>query len=190
MRYYDGEPNRWRGFVLGLAGSVAGLMAMDAYWKYVAPQLTPEENGSEGGSSNGQSHALDNVSLVGKYYREEESSTEALGRLIYESLTGYTPRSPEAKEVLSYLVHWGYGMFQGGMYGALRSQAEGLDLKGGMLYGAGLWLVGDEMAVPALGLQGGPTTVSGVQHLHRLGAHLAYGMGTATATQILHRFFK
>jgi hypothetical protein len=76
------------------------------------------------------------------------------------------------------------------MYGALRSQADGLDLKGGLLYGTGLWLLGDELAVPALGLQGGPATVSGVQHLNRLGAHLAYGLGIATATQLLRRFFK
>lgn len=190
MRYSGDDPDRWRGFVFGLLGSVAGLMAMDAYWKYVASQLTPEEGSSKAQNGNDQSHSLDNISLVGKYYREEESSTEALGRLIYESLTGYTPRAPETKEVLSYLVHWGYGMFQGGMYGALRSRARGLDPKGGLLYGAGLWLLGDEVAVPALGLQGGPTTVSNVQHLHRLGAHLAYGLGTATATQLLHRLFK
>lgn len=184
------EPNRWRGFVFGLLGGVVGLVAMDSYWKYVAPQLASDESSSNGGDGNGQSQALANISLVGKYYREEESSTEALGRLIYESLTGYTPRSPETREALSYLVHWGYGTFQGGMYGALRSQADGLDLKGGLLYGTSLWLLGDELAVPALGLQGGPTAVSGVQHLNRLGAHLAYGLGTATATHLLHRFFK
>jgi hypothetical protein len=114
MGYSGCEPNRWRGFVLGLLGGVAGLVAMDSYWKYVAPQLTSNENGSKGGSGNNQSHALAKISLVGKYYRDEESSTEALGRLIYESLTGYTPRSSETREALSYLVHWGYGTFQGG----------------------------------------------------------------------------
>jgi hypothetical protein len=188
MDQYESKP--WKGFVLGVVGSVAGLAAMSLYWQYVAPQLSGGEENSqeetEGG--NGQQRPFDNISLVGKYYREEESSTEALGRRLYENVTGYTPRS-ETREMLSYLIHWGYGLAQGGLYGALRSSANGLDLKGGLLYGTGLWLLGDELAVPALGLQGGPTSVSSEQHLNRLGAHLAYGLGTAAATQILRRIF-
>ena len=87
--------------------------------------------------------------------------------------------------MLSELVHWGYGLLQGGLYGAARASARGLDLEGGVVYAGLLWLIGDELAVPLLGLQGGPTAATPMQHVNRLGAHVAYGLGTAAVTQTL-----
>ena len=178
------KSNRWQGFILGLAGSVAGLLAMGLYWRYIAPLLTNEENEK---NSKSQSKPLDDISLIGKNYKKGESSTAALGRLIYRQITGAAPKSAEAKTILSNLVHWGYGLLQGGLYGLWRSSASGLDPQGGLLYGTVLWLLGDELAVPLLGLQSGPTAAPPMQHLNRLGAHWAYGLGTAVVTQMLRR---
>lgn len=110
MSTYDCEPNRWKGFLLGMAGSVVGLMAMDLYWQRVAPLLTSE--GAGDGKSQ-QAEPLDDISLVGKQHKKDESSTVALGRIVYQQVIGKEPRSLEAKTVLSYLVHWGYGILQG-----------------------------------------------------------------------------
>ncbi len=88
------------------------------------------------------------------------------------------------------MIHWLYGMVQGGMYGAMRgtnSKTHGLDLTGGAAFATGLWLLGDELAVPMLGLQGGPTTVTPADHVNRLGAHLAYGLATTAITRVLNR---
>ena len=71
------------------------------------------------------------------------------------------------------------------MYGALREDAEFPDLAGGIAFGAALWLFNDELLVPLLGLQDGPTAAPPVQHVNRLGAHLAYGSATALTTQLL-----
>jgi hypothetical protein len=187
------ETNRWRGFFIGMAGSLAGLMAMRAYWQYVAPKI--EETVDLGGKNAYPQQAdLDNISVVGQQHKEEESSTAALGRMLYQTLTGKEPRSKETKELLSYLVHWGYGLLQGGMYGAMRGandrgKKHGLDLMGGTAFATGLWLLGDEVAVPMLGLQEGPTAVSPTAHINRLGAHLAYGLATATTTRLLSKVF-
>jgi uncharacterized membrane protein YagU involved in acid resistance len=59
---------------------------------------------------------------------------------------------------------------------------------GGGIFGAGLWLIGDELIVPLLGVQRGPTAVSFTQHLNRLGAHLFYGWSTAAITRALSKF--
>ncbi|MCL4302565.1 MAG: hypothetical protein KJ077_43145 [Anaerolineae bacterium] len=184
------EPNRWKGFICGLLGSVAGLTAMSLYWQYVAPALSDESSNNPGEKSGeDRLQPLDDISLTGKQYRDGESSTAALGRILYQQVTGQEPKSPETRTALSYLVHWGYGLGQGGLYGAARSSVNNLDLAGGVMFGAGLWLLGDELVVPLLGLQGGPTTVSSAQHTHRLGAHVAYGLGLAAATQLLRRLF-
>lgn len=181
-------PNRWQGLVLGFVGSIAGLLAMRFYWQVVAPVVAAHlgEQGSEREEPS-EAGALDDISLVGPLYEGDESSTAALGRLLYSRLTGQPPRSKELKRALSYLVHWAYGLAQGACYGALRADARGLDVGSGLAFGSSLWLFGDEVAVPLLGLQRGPTAVSPVQHANRLGAHLAYGLGTAAATQALRR---
>ena len=106
MKHYNCEPNRWKGFVLGLAGSLAGLMAMRYYWQYVAPFLSE----FDGDGQADQSDELNDISLVGKQYQEDESSTAALGRLAYEQVAGKSPRAQETKTMLSYLIHWAYGI--------------------------------------------------------------------------------
>jgi hypothetical protein len=181
------DSNRWKGFVLGVAGSVAGLMAMAYYWQIV-PALFKGES-SQGSKNDAGEAPSQDISLIGKQYREDESSTAALGRIIYSQIVGQEPRSQETETALSYLIHWVYGMLAGGVYGAVAGRSKGLAIKGGLAYGTALWLYGDEAMVPLLGLQGGPMAVSPAQHAHRLGAHLAYGLGTAAATQLLQRLF-
>lgn len=170
-----------------MAGSLAGLAAMRAYWQSIAPAV--QENVDLGGTDVYPDPVdLDDVSLVGQQHEEQESATAALGRLVYHSVTGKTPETEETKQLLSYLVHWGYGILQGGLYGAWRAgNGRAPDFRSGAAYATGLWLLGDEAAVPALGLQAGPTATAPKGHLNRLGAHLAYGLTTAVTSRLLHK---
>lgn len=186
------KPNRWKGLVTGMVGGAAGVFAMDAYWKKVAPAL--EQLSKEQGIGNSVEvypawFDLNSLAVADEVYQGEESSTAALGRVLYQWVTGTEPESEETKTLLSYLVHWAYGILQGGIYGALiGSDDDSLGVVSGPAYAAGLWLFGDELAVPVLGLQGGPTAVSPVQHGNRLGAHLAYGLAMGVVTSLLRRF--
>ena len=75
----------------------------------------------------------------------------------------------------------------GGLYGAVRGGVKFPDLVGGLSFATGLWLFGDELVVPLLGLQPGPAAASLVQHFNRLAAHLLYGAGLSVTTQGLYR---
>ncbi len=130
---------------------------------------------------------FDSISLIGTHHEEGESSTAAMGRIAYRAITGGDPESEETRTTLSYLVHWGYSMLMGGAYGALRGPADVLDLKGGLALGLGVWLFGDELATPLLGLAKGPTAYPPVLHAHAFAAHVAYGLATSAATQTLFR---
>jgi hypothetical protein len=131
-------------------------------------------------------HVLDHISLIGKHHQQDESSTAALGRIVYHTLTGKDP-DPEAKTVLSYLVDYSYGSLQGGLYGVCTGTAIPRNLLAGPIFGTIIWLVGDEGAVSLLGLADGPTKYPLSQHLHRWAAHVAYGTATAAATTALRR---
>lgn len=175
--------NRWKGFVLGAVGGAVGVLGMRYYWKGVTA-LTGEDPRRKEGRFGPEE--LDSISLVGKHHREGESSTAAIGRILYEQATGQEP-SAETKTALSYAVHWAMSMAAGGLYGAVRGRAGIPDIAGGLALGLGLWFLGDEVAQPMLGLTRGPTAYPPELHLHGLAAHLPYGLGTAAATQLLHR---
>ena len=181
-------PNRWRGLVLGVIGSLFGLILMRLYRQQVAP-LVRQDSQAKSGSQDERADALESISVAGKHHQQGESATAALGRILYDWAADEKP-DKEIKSVLSQLVHWGYGMAQGGVYGLLRPRVDWPDLRAGLLFGAGLWLFGDEIVVPMLGLQKGPTASSLRQHLNRLGMHLSFGAGTALATQTLNSVFR
>jgi hypothetical protein len=178
------------GLLAGTVGGAAGLLAMRLYWEGITrfqsegdegrppSRRTPEHSG--GGS------ALDDVSLVGRHHRRGETSTAATGRIAFRAVTGHDP-GHQTRKRLDYGVHWAFGLSMGGLYGLLRRKAGFPDARGGMAFSTGVWLIGDELMVPLLGLQGGPTAASPAQHLNRLCAHLAYGAGLAVATQGLLR---
>jgi hypothetical protein len=179
------QPNRWKGFVLGALGGVAGVLAMSAYWQ--AASALAGEDPREASKENNTRQPLDSISLIGNHHQEGESSTAAMGRIAYRLVTGQEPQSEETKTTLSYLVHWGISMGMSGVYGALQGPAEVPDIQGGLALGVGLWLFGDELAMPLLGLTDGPTAYPAALHAHGLGAHLAYGLACSTTTQVLHQ---
>lgn len=178
--------NRWKGLVLGFFGGIAGLLAMRAYWQQVQ-QLTGRDPRSDYDESDvPDTEALDSISVVGKQQKEGESTTAAMGRIIYEQFTGEEP-GEETKSALSYLVHWLIGTSGSAVYGAMRARSSVVDVKGGLGLATGLWLFGDELMGPLLGLTRGPTAYPPQMHLHTWGAHVAYGMASALATQLLYR---
>lgn len=183
------QPDHWHHFAVGLVGGAVGVLAMDLFRQHVSPLLMPDDNGQgangntrqgQGGSERQQA----SLSLVGQHHRPDESATAALGRIMYHAVEDRDP-DKETKSELSNLVHWSYGVVQGGLYGAVRQEVAGGDLLGGALFGAGLWLLGDELAVPLLGLQDGPGAAPPSTHLNRLALHLTYGIATAATTQLL-----
>lgn len=117
-------------------------------------------------------------------WRPNESSTEALARMTYEKLRGYEP-TETTKRRLGGVLDWAYSLENGATYGALRAGRHELDLAGGAALGTFTWLFNNELGAPLVGLAPGPQRSPIKQHLHRLGAHLAFGLTTAAVTQAL-----
>jgi len=117
-------------------------------------------------------------------WRPNESSGEALARITYEKVRGHEP-SQTTKRRLSGVLAWAYGAENGATYGLLRAGRHELDLAGGAALGTFMWLFNNELGAPLVGLAPGPQRGPLKQHLHRWGAHLAFGVTTAAVTQTL-----
>ncbi len=183
------KPNPWKGFILGAIGGIAGIVAMEYYWKAASAVkgADPRQEGMR--PADAPPGPLDNISLVGQNYRPGESSTTALGRILYHAATGKDPDA-ETKNMLSYLISWVFSVAASGVYGAMRGRKSLLDVKGGSMLAAGLWGFNDELVVPLMGLSAGPTQYTLDLHAHALGSHLAYGWASAIATQALEWVFR
>ncbi|HEX7070351.1 MAG TPA: hypothetical protein VF190_06085 [Rhodothermales bacterium] len=173
-----------KGILFGAVGGAVGTLSMSYYWKAAEklhghdPRMLTRE---------GQ-HELDDISAVGQQAREDEASTEAVGRILHKKATGRQP-TKKRKASLSEGVHWSYGILVSALYGAIRTSKGIPDAPGGAVFGTALWAFGDELAVPLLGLSKGPTAYPMEQHAHRLGAHLFYGLIAAATTQSLFQAF-
>jgi hypothetical protein len=180
------ERERLLGLARGAVGSLAGLLAMRLVFE-AARALRPD-NGSGGGSEGPieRRDELDDMAIGDIESREGEPATATVGRLAHQAALGKEPDDAR-KAKLGQVVHWSYGVVMGSVYGATRPHADLPDLAAGLGYGTALWALGDELMVPILGLSEGPTAHDWVTHATGLGAHLAYGAATATATQALRR---
>nr|WP_254360457.1 DUF1440 domain-containing protein [Corallococcus exiguus] len=92
----------------------------------------------------------------------------------------------ERKKQAGNVVHWSYGTLWGAVHGALHERVPLTGKLFGVGFGLGLFLIGDELAVPLLRLAPPPQKVPAKSHLSALAAHIVYGT-TAEGTYRLVR---
>jgi uncharacterized membrane protein YagU involved in acid resistance len=81
-------------------------------------------------------------------------------------------------------VHYAYGAGIGALYGALAQKHEPTTSGFGSAYGAAAWALGDEIAIPVLGLGKKPSEIPVSQHFQLLAAHLVYGITLEVARRL------
>jgi hypothetical protein len=180
----------------GLAGGALGLVAMryamqgsnKALEKLrgdVDGQHQAESSESNEVSSGEPGHDDEYMSLTGFRAREGETATGALARVVYERVTG-RELSEEAQAGASEWVHRGYGETVALGY-ALLATGRGWGITGGVAYGFLLWLLGDELMVPLLGLAKKPTEYPPETHVAPFLGHLAFGAALGAAVSSAER---
>lgn len=86
--------------------------------------------------------------------------------------------SPGQKKPAGNIVHYVFGAAAGGVYGLVAEKTSVARIGFGTLFGSVLWLLADEIAVPALGLAKGPREYPLSAHGSALASHLVYGAAT------------
>lgn len=108
---------------------------------------------------------------------ESEPATVKLAQKISEGVF-HRPLSKRGKRFAEPVVHYSYGTVWGGIYGALAQIAPETAGVLGLPFGVALWGVGDELAIPALGLAKWPVAYPLSNHAQALAAHAVYGITT------------
>jgi hypothetical protein len=177
--------DRIEGLKHGLLAGAAGLGAMQLAHRVTRPLV--QQRAPRATDVFATERAM---SPLGPQHLPDETPTAALARIAYQRVA-HRPPPDRLKPALSWAVHVGYGLLVAALYGALRapgrrrrSTARGA-VASGAVFGLGLWLIGDELAVPLLGLADKPSAYHPTRHAQALVEHLAYGVAAATTARAL-----
>lgn len=148
--------------VRGALAGAAGTAVMTFMMRKAAPRMFPEEMRPDEFPPK----------RVVEWAEEQAGDPRALGE------------SQEMKAAMG--VHFAYGTGSGAVYGLLREQVDGIPAPlAGMMFGFGLWAIGFEGWMPALGVQERTTRKPPRKWPMPIMAHMAYGASTALAYDAL-----
>lgn len=150
-----------------LAGAVAGVFAswtmnqIYGIWtRLTGNYQQPEQSAQRGVSTDPATIAMVN-----------QLSRRFLGR----ELTG------EQAKIADLIGHYVIGIVGGAFYGASSEYLPQLRVGGGAGFGTAFFLLGEEVAVPLLGLSAKPSQIPAESHAVGFLAHLVYGVSTELA---------
>lgn len=95
--------------------------------------------------------------------------------------------SKEEKDTGGRVFHYIFGASNGALYGAASEVFPPLTLGAGLPFGAAIWVVADELVVPALGLSKWAPDYPPSKHAYALTSHLIYGFTTHAVFTVLRK---
>jgi hypothetical protein len=162
-----------RVFKGAVAGCIAGALASWAMNQYAVIEKKPVEARRRESAAAPPGPA----SSAGKSEKSEggDDATVKTAQLISTRLLHHDLTESE-KKIAGPAVHYGYGTLVGGLYGFLAEIVPVVGTGLGIPYATLLWLGGDEVAVPKLGLGKSVTETSPAEHASALASHFVYGV--------------
>ena len=155
-----------RGALAGAIAGLAGAYLMERFqslWTETMKRARPNEVASA---------AMD------------EPTTVKAAERVAETLA-HRELPEEIKPLAGEAVHYGMGMLSGAIYGAVAEVMPPVRGGNGLLFGAVLWWLADNTAVPAVGLAKRPSAYPPSTHAYALSSHLVYGLVTETVRRVL-----
>ncbi len=188
VKSYNSIVNRQPEVLKGLAaGTIGGLVAswvMDEFqyaWVKVSRSMQQlQQNGSD--DSSAANHAEQSQSGD----EEQEPATVKAAEMVSEKIFGHQLAKDE-KVMAGDAVHYATGAASAAIYGMTAELVPEVTVGAGLPFGAAVWLVVDEAAVPLLRLSKGPTEYPPSTHIYALASHFVYGLTTEVVRRALRR---
>ena len=179
----DHEASIWKGMVAGLAGGLVASWTMNQFqaaWTRLA-EGEEKSHGAQSMQPSGGSQGEQAQDTA-----DQDDATVKTAKAISKEVFGHELQKSE-KEPAGAAVHYAFGTLTGGLYGALAEVTPQVTSGAGLPFGAGFWLLADEISVPLLGLSKGPTEYPVSTHVYSLASHLVYGMTAEMSRRALRR---
>lgn len=162
------QPNLLRGAIAGLIGGLLGTYAMS----HAQGLWSRTVDGAEPVSAAGRHDARD-----WQERSEDQNANELAAQAVGSRMLGRYLTEDEL-QLGAAVLHYAFGAAVGTLYGVLAETTKPVSALGGAAYGTAVWVVADEIAVPAVGLSGPPSLRTTEMHAQALAAHVVYGIAT------------
>jgi putative membrane protein len=169
-----------KGMIAGAAGGLVASWVMNQFQALLS-RMTHGVERPHGAQSLQQGSPRHGVAReLQKRGRDREADTAAVRTAVVVSdrLFGLELAEREKREIAGAVVHYAFGVATGGLYGAIAELKPATTTGAGLPFGAAVWLIADEIIVPALGLSKSPTKYPLSTHAYSIASHLVYGLTT------------
>ena len=174
MRAAPAESSTNRAVLAGVLGGLAGTLAMNyaqRLWTRVVQGPPPQSAGGKHDARDWQER------------EEGRNANELAAQAIATTIRGRRLTDRELT-IAAPLAHFSFGAALGAIYGGIARDDRRPSFARGATFGAAVWLLADEIAMPLLRLSR-PTTERGLErHLQSLATHIVFG---AVAEQVRAR---
>lgn len=163
-----GETDIMKGLLAGVAGGLLASFLMEQFqvaWSAVSEAINSSKK--RGG-------------------RKPDPTTVKAANLVSEKITGRKIPA-DYKPIAGEAVHYGVGASSAAVYGVLAEVAPIVTIGDGTGFGTSVWLLADELAVPASGLSKPAREIPVTTHVYALASHLVYGWITETVRRAVRR---
>jgi putative membrane protein len=179
MTYKSGETDVIKGLAAGMVAGLVGAAVMNQVQKSLGKMITSDErsHGAQSLQTGAPGHGAGAILEREGVEDESDDSTERLVQTAAVGVTG-SALDRKSKEAAGTGVHYAFGLSAGAAYGLAAEMMPMSTVGAGMPYGAAIWLLADEIAVPALGLSKSAPEYSAPVHLVSFASHLVFGLTT------------
>jgi len=166
--YDERDRNVAAGIIAGVIGGLVGTWAMSEFQGMWSRVIDGEEPQSPGGRHDARDW---------QERHEDQNANEITAQVIARQ-TINRPLTREELAVAAPMVHYAFGGTMGALYGGLREVSPAVRKLGGPGWGAAVWIGGDEIAMPLLGLADRDKDYPLEAHAQSFAAHIVYGVTT------------
>ncbi len=166
----ESSPNIWEGMAAGFVGGIVASYMMGQFqvlWAHYAA-----EKKSKGRARKSR----------------REPTTVKAASAISEGVFDHKLTTAQ-KKLAGPAVHYAMGATSGAVYGAAAELAPDVTVGAGLPFGAAVWLVADDITLPAVGLAKWPQEYPLSTHLYALASHLVYGLTTEAVRRAVRSIF-
>jgi hypothetical protein len=189
QRNREPEQNALKGLAAGIIGGLVASWVMSEFQSLVS-KSSPQEEGDESqqsssaqgdrGQSKAQSQQKQNQN------EEQDDATVKAAQAISKTLLDHKLTKSEKKPA-GAAIHYAMGATSGAIYGVAAELAPPAARAAGLPFGAAVWLIADDIVVPALGLSKPPTKYPLSTHAYALASHFVYGLTTDLVRRVVRR---
>ena len=165
-----------KGLVAGLAGGLAASWVMNKCQTMLSKTIQGEEkpHGGQSVQPGSPDHGVGAELAELGLEESKDNAAERTANIVAAKVFNHELTEDE-KHAGGEIAHYAFGATTGAFYGAASELIPEITIGAGIPFGAAVWLIADEIVVPALGLSKRPTEYPLSQHSISIAAHLVYG---------------